>query len=68
MSSLGCPDCSTSNYDEALEEIKQRAKKAAVDNGEAQAVYKDGAEYKYISAYYALNNGFAVITILSQYN
>lgn len=67
MSSLGCPDCSTLNVDEALEEIKQRARKAAIDNGEAQAVYKDGNEYKYISAYHAINNGFVVVTILSAY-
>jgi radical SAM superfamily enzyme len=64
MSALGCDSCSSSNYDEAFEEIKQRAKVAAVDNAEAQA---EGKEYKYISAYYAYNNGFNVITVLSQW-
>lgn len=68
MSSLGCFDCGKVNKDEALEEIKQRAKVAAIDNGEAQAVYKDGDEFKYISATYAFTHGYNIISILSQFS
>lgn len=66
--SVGCGSCAKENADEAFEEIKQRARKAAIDNAEAQAIYKDGGEYKYISAYHAYNNGFNVITVLSAYS
>lgn len=65
--SIGCTDCGKTNLDEELLRVKSLAKAAAIDNNEAQAVYSDGGEYKYISAYYASNNGYNIITILSAY-
>lgn len=67
MSQLGCLSCGKTNYDEVREAIRQAAKAAAVESGEAKAVYKDGTEYAYISAAYAYANGYAVIEVVSAY-
>jgi len=62
---MSCFDCGKTNYDEALELIKQQAKRAAVEENEPKAIYKDGSEYKYISAYTAIHEGIPYVTIVS---
>lgn len=59
-----CPDCAKADPDKELEAIKQLAKKYAIENQEAQAIYKDG-EYKYISAHYAYQSGYNVLYVVS---
>jgi hypothetical protein len=62
-----CPDCVKRNHDEDLENIKQQAKNHAVTTSEAQAIYKEGGEYKFISAIYAYQNSFNVLHVVSAY-
>lgn len=68
MSSIGCPDCATSNYDEEYENAKQRAKQVAINNGEPQAIYRENGEYKFTSARWAIENGIPVTCFISSYS
>jgi len=51
-----------------LENVKQQAKAYAVDQKQTMAVYKEGNEYKYAEAGFAIRSGYYVLEFISQHN
>lgn len=65
-----CEGCLTSNrgQQEALSLIRSEAKKYAISNEKTVAIYKEGFEYRYCEAEYAIANGYHISEMVSQYN
>lgn len=63
-----CFDCAKTNKDESLRLITEEAKKVAIESGEPKAIYKDGSEYKYISAWAAARERIPIVSIVSSYH
>jgi len=62
-----CFDCASENKDEALNLIKQQAKKQAVEHEKAMAVFKEGSTYFIIEAGAAIAGSYPVICFVSQH-
>jgi hypothetical protein len=62
-----CLDCGRVNKDEALEEIKQEAKKTAIQTDTTQAIYREDGEWKFISAFTAVELGIPFSIVVSKY-
>jgi hypothetical protein len=54
---MPCFDCSKTNYDEAYLQVKQEAKKQAIETNEAQAIWKEENEWWYGPAAIAIADG-----------
>lgn len=67
---MSCDGCFTSKkgQDEALIEIRSKAKKYADEKNISVAICKEGFDYFICEAGKAIQNGFLIAEILSAYN
>ena len=66
---MSCENCLTTNKgsDTSFEIIKAEAKQYAKKEKIPVAIYKEGFEWYYTSAATAIDNGYPIIEIISQY-
>jgi len=65
----GCEWCSISpkGQDQQLSNVLKQAKDYAKQENIPVAIYKEGNEYKFISASFAIANGYPILQVLSAY-